>query len=287
MTRRLSVPALLLLAGFLALPACDKKKKASDSDSPPPGSGPRMSPDDMKHMMTNTPGMPGAPGGAAPAGQPGPLPLFPSTNAVTRQITQNNLKMIGLAFHNYHGEHGAFPVGVADKSGNLGLSWRVALLPYLEQGNLFKQFKLDEPWDSESNKKLIDKMPKFYAAPQQQPTSGYTFYRSFSGQGAIMPPVTQRAQAGQTILGTKIFAIPDGTSNTLLVAEAAEPVIWTKPDDLPFTPGKPPKLGGGVFGDGFNAVLCDGSPRFIPITVDPKTLSNMIQINDGQIVTLP
>jgi len=71
------------------------------------------------------------------------------------------------------------------------------------------------------------------------------------------------------------------------VAEAAEPVIWTKPEELPFEAGKPPKLGGGVFGNGFCAVRCDGAPLFIPNSIDPRTLGNAIQINDGNPVEFP
>ena len=59
------------------------------------------------------------------------------------------------------------------------------ILPYIEQDNLYKQFKLDEPWDSEHNKKLIDKMPKVYALPNNLSKPGLTHYRVFVGNGAI------------------------------------------------------------------------------------------------------
>jgi hypothetical protein len=164
-------------------------------------------------------------------------------------------------------------------------NWSLAILPFLEQQALYNQFKLNEPWDSEHNKKLIPLMPKVYAPPGVD-TNGYTYYRSFSGPDTVMPPV-QRATPGAVVKGVSPQHISDGTSNTLLVAEAAEPVIWTKPEELPFAPGKPPKLGSGVFSNGFCAITCDGAPRFIPSSIDAKTLSNAIQTNDGNPVVFP
>src|SRR5262249_30142494 len=83
--------------------------------------------------------------------------------AASRTRSANNLKQIGLAMHNYHDVNGAFPpAAVCDKTGKPMLSWRVLILPYIEQDALYKEFKLDEPWDSEHNKKLLAKMPKVY-----------------------------------------------------------------------------------------------------------------------------
>jgi hypothetical protein len=166
------------------------------------------------------------------------------------------------------------------------LSWRVAILPFIEQDALYRQFKLNEPWNSEHNKKLITQMPKVFAPPGVE-TNGYTYYRSFSGQGAFLPPPSQPGQPGQFVPGLRITSITDGTANTLAVAEATEPAIWTKPEDLPFTPGKPPKLGGAVFADGGNVLISDGSVRYLKSNVDPRVLSNLIQTNDGTPVQFP
>src|SRR5207249_2796575 len=78
-----------------------------------------------------------------------------------RTVSQNNLKQIGLAMHNYHDTYRHFPPqALTDKNGKPLLSWRVAVLPFIEQDNLYRQFKLDEPWDSEHNRKLLERMPK-------------------------------------------------------------------------------------------------------------------------------
>ncbi|MBI3411495.1 MAG: sigma-70 family RNA polymerase sigma factor [Planctomycetes bacterium] len=193
--------------------------------------------------------------------------------------SENNLKQILLALHNYHDRHGGFPpAAINNKDGKPLLSWRVAILPYIEHDNLFKQFKLDEPWDSEHNKKLVMRMPRNYSVPAI-PTKnpGETFYQVFVGKGTPFEPVNNE---GANI---HIKQITDGTANTFMVVEAAKPVIWTKPEDLPFElKGALPKLG--VFADGFHAAMCDGSVNTIRRKLDAGTLRALITRNGGEIL---
>jgi hypothetical protein len=193
---------------------------------------------------------------------------------------------IGLAMHAAADVYRTLPVGIGDKSGKVGLSWRVAILPYIEQENLYKQFKHDEPWDSEHNKKLIPLMPKTYAPPNTT-TNGYTYYRSFSGPDTVMPPLTRPAPPGQVVGVVSPAQIPDGASNTFLVAEATEPVIWTKPDELVFDKSQPPpKLGDGIFAGGFHVTMCDGGVRFVRKTIGDTTLKNAINRQDGNAIKI-
>ena len=186
---------------------------------------------------------------AAPVPKPGAAKLPPPTE-VQLERSKNNLKQILIAIHCYSDAMGAVPNNVVDpKTKKPTLSWRVHLLPYLEEDDLYRKFKFDEPWDSKINKPLIAKMPKVFAPIRVTAQPGETFYRGFTGPGTVF-------EAGARYgLGT----IPDGTSNTVGVVEAGEPCIWTKPDDLPFDPKKPlPKLGGLFDGD-FHVALMDGS----------------------------
>jgi hypothetical protein len=98
----------------------------------------------------------------------------PSWKAVV--TSQNNVKQIALAFHNYESTFAFFPQDVKDKNGKPLLSWRVQILPYIEEDALWKQFKMDEPWDSDTNKKLIEKMPKVFAPVHTKAKAGHTFY---------------------------------------------------------------------------------------------------------------
>ncbi|MBA4186867.1 MAG: hypothetical protein C0467_02495 [Planctomycetaceae bacterium] len=285
MLKRFSGLIPLLAAVLLTLPACGKKPTATVPDSTPaPVPGPKPQPGQNPGTGTN-PGVLTDPSLPNPPAQK-PLFSLAVTVAAARDAHLTNLKQIGLGFQNANDTFQNIPTGIADKNGKVGLSWRVALLPFLEQENLYKEFKLDEPWDSEHNKKLIVKMPKIYA-PSNMNTFGYTFYRSFSGKDTVMPPPTRMFAAGATVTAMSLATIPDGSSNTLLVAEAYDPVIWTKPDELAFTPGSPPKLGGGVFSNGFCALFADGTARFLPMNLTPAELSNLIQTNDGKTVNLP
>ena len=193
------------------------------------------------------------------------------------------LKQIGIALHNYHDTHKGFPPQAikVGKAGNL--SWRVAILPYIEQQQLYQQFHHDEPWDSPHNKKLIARMPEIYA-PLNMKTKekGMTLYQGFTG-----PDTVFENKKGQTTTGIHLVRIPDGTSNTLAVVEAAKPVIWTKPDDIEIDPKKPlPKLGG-EFADGFHALFCDGHVQFIPRDYSAKMIRLMITRSDGQAIEFP
>src|SRR5262249_38673184 len=158
------------------------------------------------------------------------------------QISQNNLKQIALASINYADTNrGAMANDVYSKDGKPLLSWRVLILPYVEQVDLYKQFKMDEPWDGENNKKLIAKMAKVFAPVRVKAKEGETFYQVFFGEKTLFGP-KQRSNFPRSIT--------DGTANTGLVFEAGEPTIWTKPEDLPFDEKKPlPKLGGLFDGD--------------------------------------
>jgi len=193
----------------------------------------------------------------------------------------NNLKQIGLAMHNYHSQYKSFPPAyTVDKAGKPLLSWRVLILPYLEQDALYKEFHLDEPWDSEHNRALIDRMPPTYHCPagsSKRADLGKTTYLTPRGKATIFPGSE----------GIKIQKITDGTSNTIFVVDAANDraVTWTKPDDWDVDPKLDLK---GIFGHhpgGTPFSFADGSVRFIKETVDPKTLEMLITRDGGEVIS--
>lgn len=198
-------------------------------------------------------------------------------DANTRVRVSNNLKMIALGMHNYHDANGAFPPHGNYVKGKPMLSWRVHLLPYLDQSELYKQFKLDEPWDSEHNSKLIPQMPAIFAPRNKKlAQQGKTTYLVPYGKDLVFE--------GQK--GGSIRDITDGSSNTIMAVEAADEaaVIWTKPDDLNFDPKKP--LQGLIGPDprGFMAAFADGSVRFIAKTINVETLLALFTRNGGEVV---
>jgi hypothetical protein len=194
--------------------------------------------------------------------------------------SESNLKQIGLAMHGFEIATNSLPRGIYGPDGKtLGLSWRVSLLPYLESeeyGTLYKQFKLDEPWDSEHNKRLIAQMPKVYAPPGRGSADGRTYYCAFEGKDALMQPVQGQGIPGTLPRGATFSRISDGISNTLMVVEAGEPVVWTKPDDIPFDKDKPVPRLGGLFPQLTNVVMCDGAVRFIKRDTPEAVLKALI-----------
>jgi hypothetical protein len=170
--------------------------------------------------------------------------------------------------HGYHDVFNRLPAAaIVDKDGKPLLSWRVAILPYLEQEALYKQFKLDEPWDSPNNIKLLDKMPRIYGPPGDK-----TVYRVFTGPGTVFD--------GKQ--GLKLTAIPDGTINTIIVVEAQEAVPWTKPEELPYADKDPlPKLGGK---EGFVVLMCDGSVKTFRADYNVQQMRYAILRADGNVI---
>jgi prepilin-type processing-associated H-X9-DG protein len=224
------------------------------------------------------------------------LPAVQKTReAAARLQSQNNLKQIGLGLHNYLSVNNTFPPaqfplpvkpGEPFPAGKEGkLSWRVAILPFLgdpDAAALYKQFKLDEPWDGPTNLPLLQKMPKVYVLPGTEGSTqaGHTYYQGLVGWNAVFDPK-------QKPFGCRITDITDGTVNTLCVAEAAQAVPWTKPDDLPVSLNGPLPAFGTHFSGGFNALFADGSVRLIPKGTPPATINAMITRNGGELVNLP
>jgi prepilin-type processing-associated H-X9-DG protein len=207
------------------------------------------------------------------------VPAVTSARAAARRaMSVNNLKQIGLAFHNFASTNNRFPAAVNRDKGQFPYSWRVAILPYIEQQGLYNEYRFDEPWDGPNNRKLIDKMPAnyVYPGPDGTPSSrSHTSYFVFTGPSTI----------GGVEGGAQIQQITDGTSNTILAVEAQREIPWTKPEDLPFDPNNAVPGLGGFTPDGFNALFADGSVRYIKKSVDPRILKFLITHNGGEVIS--
>ncbi len=202
-----------------------------------------------------------------------------------RNQEANNLKQIGLALHNYHADMGTFPAAALyDANGKPLLSWRVAILPFIEENALYEQIHLDEPWDSLHNMQVAKKMPEVFACPYPGDRQGVTRYRVFTGDQAAFPDRSLRPSPSSE--GRKIWEFTDGTSNTLLVVVADEAVPWMKPEELPYAPELPlPRLGSQA--SGFQVLFADGDVRYLRRrSIDDKTLRALITPNGGEIVDL-
>ena len=178
--------------------------------------------------------------------------------------------------HGYHDSWTTFPPqAIRRPDGTPLLSWRVALLPFIEENALYQQFHLDEPWDSPRNRALLDRMPKIYADPKK-PEKNLTVYQVFVGPGAMFE------NQPQFKLG--INSITDGTSNTLMVVEAPQPVPWTKPEDITFIPNQAPTRMSARWRGKFLGLFGDGSVRQLEADMPTFTLQAYITRAGGEVV---
>ncbi|MBN2023722.1 MAG: DUF1559 domain-containing protein [Pirellulales bacterium] len=199
-----------------------------------------------------------------PLGAPGGLDLG---HLPTQQnVSMNNLKQIALALHNHHDARKTFPAAAgSQKPGQPPVSWRVLVLPFLEEMELYEEYNFDEPWDSENNLKVAARMPEVFKAPGSKAAAqGKTNYLAVTGDEYVFGPTKGRG----------LYDIRDGSSYTIMVVEVADEraVPWTKPDD--FTPDKTNPIAGlvGLRPGGFLAAMADGSVRRFSAEIDAATL---------------
>ena len=200
-----------------------------------------------------------------------------------RQTQQ--LQILTAAMLSYHSNHAVFPSADGREDlGTPGLSWRVHLLPWLGEQELYQRFHLDEPWDSDHNKTLIEQMPEVYASmkevyasvkPETKGTperKGYTSLHVLAGEG--MP------FSGDE--GPVLEAITDGAERTILVAVAGadRAEIWTKPGALEINGDAKSSLG--KFGEEIPVGFMDGSPAILPADIAEDALRHLMNGTDGQ-----
>jgi hypothetical protein len=216
---------------------------------------------------------------ARPAIDPARLadsPALRALDARLRAASAKNLERIALAVvEGYTVNHsGVLPEDVRDKDDKALLSWRVLLLPYLGEKALFKQFNLDQPWDSKHNLRLLEKMPRAFESPRVAvKRKGYTVYQIFWGRGALFGPDVRPG----------LGSIPGGLNNAILAVESSTAVPWTKPADIPFDSRKPLPPFGKAYGERPLAALCDGSVRVLDLRkILPATLRLAINPQVGK-----
>jgi hypothetical protein len=215
---------------------------------------------------------------------------FGETIQEATETTQSraSLSQIATAVRTYETANGALPNNSYEtrpKGSRPLLSWRVHILPQLGEGALYQQFKLDEPWDSPNNIRLLNQMPAVYGSPEARKKAGATktFFRGFSGPRGIFEKPRVDGDPAPKIKSTDIT---DGTSSTLLVVDAGTAVEWTKPDDLDFSPGAPRPTFGGAYPSMPIAMvlMADGTIHQIRKDIPDATLRMLIDRADGGVL---
>ncbi len=200
-----------------------------------------------------------------------------SVQSATGPIS-NVLKRIGLALHNHHAAYKQLPPNAARVSPNL--SWRVHLLPFLDEAALYREFKLDEPWDSEHNVKLVERIPNVFASASPELAT--------EGKTRIVLPFHDKAIYHDRQQGAKFREVLDGLSNTIaaVVADEENAVIWTRPDDLEIDLDQPRK----GWSKGVNGVVsvlfADGAVIRLPDDVSDELVSNLLTRAGREVIDL-
>lgn len=224
------------------------------------------------------------------------LGMDPRTAALLSQ-SETNLKQIGLAMHNFHDANKCFPPAVVyGPDGKPWHSWRVLILPYLDQAPLYQRYKFDEPWDGPNNKTLLESMPPVYRDPiYGESKDPYTHYAVAVGKGTAFRPEGHRAEDprrwGAPRMGTGIADFRDGTSFSILagLVSPERKIPWMKPEDLTFDESFPAPGKEGSFaapyktdmGSGGAFLRADGGVVSIRDDIDLETWRRLFQIADG------
>jgi hypothetical protein len=204
-----------------------------------------------------------------------------TSQSVEQQAATGRLRDVVIAMHGYADSNkGRFPAEANfDKQGKPLLSWRVHLLPFVGEQKLYKEFHLDEPWDSPHNRALIARMPPVYQGPNWQ--------LNRDGKTIYLAPVGKDVAFSGRAEGARMPAdFPDGTSNTIMLVEAdnAHAVPWTKPEDLEVDLDHPERGLGGHFPGGFLVGLADGSVRFLSSAISKATLRAAFTRSGGEVL---
>jgi hypothetical protein len=206
------------------------------------------------------------------------FPIREARQAANRSACKNHLHQIGLALHAYHEEYGSFPPAyTVDADGRRMHSWRVLILPFLGQDDLYSQYRFDEPWDGPHNRELVARMPEVFGCPGQDDAhTGRTQYLAVVGPETVWPE--QYAGAVRDVF--------DGTSNTIQLVEWAESdVNWLEPRDVSYREARrsplrvthPPGSDEGIQ----HALFADGSVRAISLHIEPRTYRQLLTARSG------
>jgi hypothetical protein len=217
------------------------------------------------------------------------IPLDWARDSNRASQCQFNIRVIALGLRTYHEQHGHFPPPyVADANGKPMHSWRVLILPYIEEQALYNAYNFNEPWDGPNNSKLASQMPRVFGCPSVGPaSSGLTNYFYVVGPGRVPRDSTYQK-------------LSDFKEPTILLVESSDATInWLEPRDLTVAQ----VLQGSNAGPGpsasshhshkgvitrdegwFHVAMHDASIRRLPQDIDRETLRALLTIDGGETV---
>jgi len=205
------------------------------------------------------------------------MAIRPAIVAGRRTQSLNQIRNICLALHSYQADYGVLPPAfVADKDGKPMHSWRVLILPYLDEESLYKEYDFSEPWDGPNNSRLLARMPPIYRCPSHPESSARTntSYAGVFGEHCVFRGADPVA----------LDEITDGFGNTLIVGEVKSSIPWLKPEDVDIKlhPAIGPVGGFGSYEvEGAAFAFVDGRVLYISESTPQQTL-DALYTRDGQ-----
>lgn len=172
----------------------------------------------------------------------------------------NDMKQLALAIHNYHDAMRRFPFAADPTYVSEELSWRVLILPYVEENALYDRFDTKQGWDGETNKLLAEEMPAVFGGDSANSTVVY-----------IRPDKPVQTFGG----------VLDGSSMSIMLLETLNPVPWTKNQDISVKEAIE-MVNSLPEGQQVRAARYDGSAIMLPGDYSPEEIEAMMDPTDGR-----
>ncbi len=218
------------------------------------------------------------------------LPSVPAAREAARRMScGNNMKQVMLAVHNYHDTRHILPSAVGVNENGVETSWRVLLLPYLENQKLYETYDQTQSWNSPANRSISLIALTSLACPSN-PIQRDDQGRFYTAYAMLLGPDTSLVKTG----GRDFSDITGGTANALAVVEACgRNIVWTQPQDVDLSqlplgvnrPGRAAHMSYGAISSfhpgGAQVGILDGSVHFIPESIDPEVLRQLASAKDA------
>ena len=227
------------------------------------------------------------------------VPLLKSASESERRTrSRNHLRQLGLAMHNYHDAYGRFPGGTVEND-NLKpeerLGWAVSILPFMDQANMYNSVQMEAGWEDQEDFVKDTTIPSYLnpSMPRGGMPGGQIDYLAMTGVGPDAASLDD-ADPNAGIFGyrrkTRIRSITDGTSNTIMLANSAEPVRYLQGSETMSGLSEKPYINGpDGFGSphagGMHVLLADGSVRFVSESIDSTVMEALATKAGGEIVS--
>jgi len=222
--------------------------------------------------------------------------------AAQRVACQDRMRNQGLAVLHYEADHGRLPPGaVQGPFEPLGVPagarhglWSL-LLPYLDQGALAGRYRLDLPFDDPANQPVVTAPLPVLECPNATPAGRMVSWET--GQGAVADYAPLDVNPFLADIGAidpvgnfegplpvngmvRMTEITDGTSNTILLAEASgrPGMAWSSPEILLSLR----QFFGGLHYGGSHACMADGSVHFLRDSLSLRALGRLATRAGGE-----